>query len=275
MDNEGNCQAGDTASRCYYLAGGEGSECGPRDGVKGCGRPDGNPVYVEEGGRNFVGLVCAYGYNQEFNTCTFAAGGANVPECMCLCDGAPDDLLVCDQAGQTCTDLQNGLMWPTNVAESTGRSPYALAQAFCNRMTRGGHNDWRLPTLDELRTLVRGCPESAPDGACGVSDSCAEITCGGAPCVQCANTCTAGTCSFEQGACAGCDHGGGPNYDGCYLPDDLDWGCQQFWTSNVAAGSTAVNGAYWGIDFKSGSVVALTNNLPGPARATCVRNIDE
>jgi hypothetical protein len=46
------------------------------------------------------------------------------------------------------------------------------AKTFCKNITEGGHNDWRLPTISELRTLYQYCPNLEPGGECKVTDSC-------------------------------------------------------------------------------------------------------
>ena len=51
----------------------------------------------------------------------------------------------------TVTDTRTGLMWAAgdNGADIT----LVDAQAYCENYTSGGHDDWRLPTQDELATL--------------------------------------------------------------------------------------------------------------------------
>ena len=44
------------------------------------------------------------------------------------------------------------------------------ADAYCSNLNIGGHNDWRLPTVDELRILVQNCPNLETDGACRLSE---------------------------------------------------------------------------------------------------------
>jgi hypothetical protein len=49
-------------------------------------------------------------------------------------------------------DNVTGLMWQKETAPSTYRWPQAAR--YCNRLTLGGYTDWRLPTIQELITLV-------------------------------------------------------------------------------------------------------------------------
>ncbi len=50
----------------------------------------------------------------------------------------------------------------------------------CNELNEGGYSSgWRLPTINELRTLVQNCDKtvSLPDGVCQVSDTCIKTSC--------------------------------------------------------------------------------------------------
>jgi len=57
-------------------------------------------------------------------------------------------------------------------ASSTVPMPWEEAQQWCRELREGGHDDWRLPTIRELITLVNyekllpACdlPDTAPDG---------------------------------------------------------------------------------------------------------------
>jgi hypothetical protein len=60
--------------------------------------------------------------------------------------------LVDDQDG-TVTDTATGLMWQKETAP--GAFSWNEALAYCENLTLAGHEDWRLPTIKELRSLVR------------------------------------------------------------------------------------------------------------------------
>jgi len=59
-----------------------------------------------------------------------------------------------------------------------------LSQGGCNtqcgKLDEGGYSSgWRLPTINELRTLVQHCGKtvSLPEGVCKVSDECIQTSC--------------------------------------------------------------------------------------------------
>ena len=63
----------------------------------------------------------------------------------------------------------DGDMW-------SARSPEHLnwddAVSYCNNLTELGHYDWRLPKLNELRTLIQNCPYTEIGGSCNFDDEC-------------------------------------------------------------------------------------------------------
>ena len=60
------------------------------------------------------------------------------------------------------TDPETHLVWSSS---SKGYNYWYNAAQYCGELVEGGSNNWRVPTMDELRTLVRNCPEEdcAPD----------------------------------------------------------------------------------------------------------------
>jgi hypothetical protein len=52
----------------------------------------------------------------------------------------------------TVTDTNKGLMWQQSSPE-TGMN-WEQALSYCEGLTTGGHNDWRLPTVKELQSIV-------------------------------------------------------------------------------------------------------------------------
>jgi hypothetical protein len=99
---------------------------------------------------------------------------------------------------------------------------------WCESQSFPPYDGWRVPTIEELRTLVIDCPATAPGGACGILDDCTDpTTCGGA-------------------ACDGCTtYGGGIN--GCYWPFVGQECLQALWST------TASPSGFWGISFAQGA----------------------
>ncbi|MBR4531461.1 DUF1566 domain-containing protein [bacterium] len=43
--------------------------------------------------------------------------------------------------------------------------------SYCYNLKEGGHSDWRLPNIDELRTLVQNHPDTVAGGKCNISEN--------------------------------------------------------------------------------------------------------
>ena len=56
-----------------------------------------------------------------------------------------------DNGDGTVTDTSTALMWQQDTA---GPMAWAEAVAYCERLVLAGYDDWRLPSLDELTSIV-------------------------------------------------------------------------------------------------------------------------
>ncbi len=159
--------------------------------------------------------------------------------CLCDSENMTEDCSAClDGFGEypdcdtplVWTDPDTGLMWMNRP------DPRALDQMFtvmaCASTTWAGYEDWRLPGVDELRSLIRGCPATEPGGSCCPNGDYPD-------------------CHDVNGDCNGCAGGEGPN-DGCYWPEGMEGPCTSYWT-----------GFWWQTlplpDYVAGLVVSFSN----------------
>ncbi len=125
------------------------------------------------------------------------------------------------QTDETWNDPVLGIAW--QVAPTAFGVDWYEADDHCQNLIFAGSGGWRMPDIDEMRSIVRGCPATEPGGACQVSTSCTNWN----------------DCSDD--ACDGCERSEGPE-NGFYWPDGF--GCEDcenafFWseTEGQDAGS--------------------------------------
>ena len=128
----------------------------------------------------------------------------------------------------------SGLVWQNPAPDDLMYWQEAID--YCENLTLDGHDDWRLPTIDELRSLVRGCQQTEPGGGCEVTESCLLFSCW----------------DDNPDPCYGCPSGEGPD-NGCYWPAGMDGPCDYYWSSSPV---TDDNTLAWNLDFYSGEVEA-------------------
>jgi len=126
------------------------------------------------------------------------------------------------------------------------------AVTYCQDLTLSG-GGWHLPTISELRTLIRGCAATQTGGSCGVTDNCMDSGC-------------------RSDSCDGCS-GSGPGANGCFWPSQFNGFCNPgcYWSSSAAAGQHPGHG-WWQVCFDNGGIIfygCYTNNDVGNVR--CVR----
>jgi hypothetical protein len=150
-----------------------------------------------------------------------------------------------DDAG-TCAggwyDPTSGLCWqdpPPSTAMDLSE-----AEAYCDALSLGGYGpgSWHLPTIDELRSLIRECPATEPGGACAVTDPwCLDND----------------FCMNDW--CDGCS-----SMWGCYWPDPVSGPCSVFRSSSV--GGDRFGACNFVVRFTNASVECGTS-----AHVRCVR----
>ncbi len=157
--------------------------------------------------------------------------------------------LHCSADGTVCTDPFTGLMWQNGASVGANYLDWTAAQNYCAALTWGGYGGWRLPGLDELRSLIRGCPATQTGGSCGVTDECLSWS-------GCANE-----------TCGGCPYLGGPGTGGAYWPPGMSGAVGVvYWSSSTVAD---IGKYVWEVGFNLGN---LSYNAPGYGFSTrCVR----
>ena len=73
-----------------------------------------------------------------------------------------------------CIDPATCKIWS---AKAPAKMFWQDAVDYCKDLTEGGFIDWRMPTINELRTLVQSCPGTVTDGSCKVKDTCSTTSC--------------------------------------------------------------------------------------------------
>ena len=54
----------------------------------------------------------------------------------------------------TFTDAKTELTWQDNSASETVKKDWSDAKSYCKNLTLSGKNDWRLPSIKELQSIV-------------------------------------------------------------------------------------------------------------------------
>ena len=183
-------------------------DCTPECGDRECGL---DPVCgVEDCG------TCPEG-----ETCNGDTGTCGLPSC----DGG---ILIDD------------LCWQNPPPRTTRARDDAID--YCDALSLGVHGagSWHLPTISELRSLIRGCPATVTGGSCRVTDRCSHRDC-------------------WDSNCHSCRPGGRPEPAGAYWPVGFtnrptgdpvtEWA---YWSSTP---HTSIPGAAWGVTFDNAHVV--------------------
>ncbi len=172
-------------------------------------------------------------------------------------DGDADADADTDSTASVWCDSSSGLCWQGDSKETDpmdNGSSLTTATEYCDKLTLDGNTDWRLPTIQELISLIRGCGSSA----CGASDpDCLEITCGEA----------CESCGLFEGP------GKGTWLEGCYWPNEIIGSCNgSYWSSSRVPpdpDNPLAQEKVWLVQFSTGGVGASI--LAFKSYTRCVR----
>ena len=127
------------------------------------------------------------------------------------CIGLFDSSLMADEPSNGDTVTIGGQMWQKQPAPE--QLNLGEARSYCEKLSLGGHDDWKLPSISQLRSIIVGCDKTHTGGICGVTDECL----------------TSNPCSKD--GCRGCSSNQGPA-GGCYWPEALEGTCGRYWSSS-------------------------------------------
>lgn len=136
-----------------------------------------------------------------------------------------------DDGEQVWEDPKTGLVWQV---QATAYEQWWHARDYCKDLDLGGDSDWRLPTVGELRSIIRGCSASETGGACQITDDCIDPN----------------ACGMTN--CRGCDGFEGPGLGGVYWAPDLAGSEYSFWYWTVTRVTLRYEKSFfWKISFKT------------------------
>jgi len=118
-----------------------------------------------------------------------------------------------------CVDLNTGYWWQNQHEQYM---KWLDGVNYCTNLQLGG-KQWHLPTISELRSLIRDCRLMQTDGKCSVTDGCLIDLC--------------------DLYCVGCSDTGS-----CYWDRNLSWYCTEYISSST---NNTYSNTAWSIDYKS------------------------
>lgn len=136
-----------------------------------------------------------------------------------------------------CKDSSSGLIWSRKKSNLNWQDAYH----YCPANTDGDYTDWRLPTIDELRTLIKNCPATETGGECEIITDCQYTSC------------------FSE-ACAGCSSESGEEKYSKLGDTGI------FWSSSKVVYKVHI------VDFDEGRIFSVSNPLNEYYSLRCVRS---
>jgi hypothetical protein len=161
-------------------------------------------------------------------SCSCPGGWESVQEC--LSTGGQFGPCACGDSGRKLVNIVrvDHLLWQKE-GSSEGMT-WSEAQAYCEHLSLDGLRGWRLPSISELRSVIRRCAKTQSGGPCGVTDSCLKDSCS------------------RGGDCYGCSKRN--IFTKCFWHNEFIGECDSYWSSSPYERS---HGA-WLIDFNNALV---------------------
>jgi len=171
----------------------------------------------------------------------------------CTCDDNEEDNN--DEPQEVWVDPKTGFMWQIRKYYYSSHSQYDC-EKYCDKLKWGNYHDWRMPSISELRSLIRGCPYTETGGECGVTDDCLSE-----------EDCWSDICS------SACESGGGPGEDGAYMP--MVFGSNAGHCMSSSDVEDDINsGDYWVIGFSLGLIYPVKDDDTLWDDGICVRDVN-
>ena len=141
-----------------------------------------------------------------------------------------------------CTDSESNFTW-SSISKDVIMQVEAVS--YCDNLSEGGFEDWHLPKIEELRTLLKNCEKSTTTESCLLKDSEGSCSKEGFSVVYC-------NCSYKD--------------DGSY--SKLGDKTQTLWSSTLV---TEDQNKAWGIRFSQAEIDFFTKE-EAKYNVRCVRN---
>jgi hypothetical protein len=158
-----------------------------------------------------VGLGCSEKYCESGDAQSCDCSDGTAAEQLCREDGTGWETCECTNYSIWCDD-ETDICWQDPQKGAYDLEDPGLTQPdalrYCEELLMGGYDDWRLPNIDELRTLVSGNPQTETGGECPMTE--------GSPQADMGDT-----------ACAPITEFGGLGIDGCYWLPELTGTCNR------------------------------------------------
>ena len=155
------------------------------------------------------------------------------------------------EKGQKNNEFAHKIQTKRKELQWSNKSPNKIswnnAVAYCNNLNEDGYSDWRLPNIDELRTLIQNHPGTQTGGLCKISDKTGKLS--------------------PDDSTKDCDGKRGKDFSKL---GDKDW----LWSSSSVSGSWGFldySTFVWCVNFGNGKIREYGKNLLFGYHVRCVR----